>query len=294
MAEAADVHSICCELFRARPLTSGLPPLSVSEEAWVSLKQFGFAIVDGFLSTKQARALGVSAEHLHSEGELWSPEQGNRDDLLMFLRREDAEVRAHAALAGVIARMVDLQGELGAKLLLTGGYECQLARFVPPTAGESESVGFKRHRDELPVGMRGRGTVVDMGLTEGGEGHAVEWSEEEGGDGDGGLVPPRRISAIVYGGSGWQPEQGGCLRLFPLRQAGGDESRLGQEEKKGDAMMGTVVEPQAGRLVIFMSGGVDHQVEPLRRMTSPAPAPGNGGGSGGAAYFRVALTCWFQ
>ena len=47
-----------------------------------------------------------------------------------------------------------------------------------------------------------------------------------------------------------------------------------------------VVGPRDGRLVLFLSGSVDHQVEPLRRQKAER--------SGSDAFARAGLTCWFQ
>ena len=249
LAEEADVHEVCCELFRP-PSVGGERCGTLPEAAWSSLRDRGFAIIDGFLPPAVAAGLADVARRLFEAGALWSPRQHNRDDLLMFLRREDAAVAEHAALATAMEAMLALRAELCERLRLKDGeedYECQLARFESSEA--AGSVGFERHRDELPCGL------------------GQEELEEEG------WLPPRRVTAIVYAAQGWSPARGGALRLFPTAAQAGDGE--------------VVVEPRDGRLVLFLSGAVDHQVEPLRRQTA------EGSGRSGA-FARAGLTCWFQ
>lgn len=69
---------------------------------------------------------------------------------------------------------------------------------------------------------------------------------------DDGSQPWRRVTAIVYlRESNWKESEGGCLRIFvPVGSAR-------EEEKTVD------IEPLPGRLVLFLSGAVDHEVLPV-------------------------------
>lgn len=67
----------------------------------------------------------------------------------------------------------------------------------------------------------------------------------------------RQISTILYLNPGWQADDGGALRLYL------------DEEVYEDIM------PQAGRLVIFLSGRFWHEVLPARKT-------------------RISLTAWFR
>jgi hypothetical protein len=302
LAEDADIHAVCNEIFRATsplplsvspaavttsPTTEGRLPLlpRLSEDSWEGLQRDGFVVVDRFLSREQATALAAAAEELHSDGRMWSPRQPNRDDLLLFLRRRDATATSHTGLKHAIDAMVHLQAELATRLRLSGGYECQLARFAATATHPSQrdqrrdeggggSIGFERHRDELPVGFghalaaaaaegRDRATTNDA---EREQAVAPAWSEgeedeEEGlySSGDSGSARaapplPRRVSAIVYGEGGWQPEDGGCLRLFvssnskrPLHEgsSSGDAAAAAAAAAAADSNS-VLVEPRGG------------------------------------------------
>jgi SM-20-related protein len=67
----------------------------------------------------------------------------------------------------------------------------------------------------------------------------------------------RTVSAVLYLNEGWQPEEGGQLRMFLHDGVVHD------------------VQPQAGTLVVFLSGDVPHEVLPARRE-------------------RLSLTGWFR
>ncbi|TLP53431.1 MULTISPECIES: 2OG-Fe(II) oxygenase [Pseudomonas] len=67
----------------------------------------------------------------------------------------------------------------------------------------------------------------------------------------------RMVSAVLYLNEGWQPEDGGQLRMFLHDGVVHD------------------VQPQAGTLVVFLSGDVPHEVLPARRE-------------------RLSLTGWFR
>lgn len=69
-------------------------------------------------------------------------------------------------------------------------------------------------------------------------------------DGSGGPsqgTADRRVTAIVYLSPAWRPQHGGCLRVWPADPAARPLD----------------VEPLPGRLVLFLSGCMDHQVLPV-------------------------------
>ncbi|PLV19840.1 2OG-Fe(II) oxygenase [Pseudomonas guariconensis] len=67
----------------------------------------------------------------------------------------------------------------------------------------------------------------------------------------------RAVSAILYLNENWQPQDGGQLRMFLAEDAQLD------------------VQPEAGSLVVFLSGDIPHEVLPARRD-------------------RLSLTGWFR
>ena len=88
---------------------------------------------------------------------------------------------------------------------------------------------YERHRDALPEGVRGSGGAGDLGMP-----------------------PQRKITCVFYLGdrADFDPNAaGGELRLYPSPEGGG----------------GSVdVAPLPGRVVIFFSGAVDHEVRTTR------------------------------
>ena len=79
----------------------------------------------------------------------------------------------------------------------------------------------------------------------------------------GGGGPVRRLTAIVYLNDGWEAEWGGQLRLY---------ERCGTA---GESELGVDVLPVYGRLLLFASEEVEHEVLPATKR-------------------RVALTTWFK
>ncbi len=71
-----------------------------------------------------------------------------------------------------------------------------------------------------------------------------------------------QVTAILYTSTGWRQQDGGMLRLW---QPPGTHMDGSAEE--------TDIEPLGGRLVLFLSGALDHAVQP-------------------SAAARVALTAW--
>ena len=71
-----------------------------------------------------------------------------------------------------------------------------------------------------------------------------------------------QVTAILYTSTGWQQQDGGMLRLW---QPPGTHRDGSAEEID--------IEPLGGRLVLFLSGALDHAVQPSQAV-------------------RVALTAW--
>ena len=71
-----------------------------------------------------------------------------------------------------------------------------------------------------------------------------------------------QVTAVLYTSTGWQQQNGGMLRLW--QPPGTHRDGSAQEID---------VEPLGGRLVLFLSGAVDHAVQPSQAA-------------------RVALTAW--
>ena len=78
---------------------------------------------------------------------------------------------------------------------------------------------------------------------------------------DGTEEEQRRVTAVVYLNPEWLPSAGGVLRAFLPPAAGG-----GSRD----------VEPRGGRLLLFLSGAVDHEVLPA------------------CGQERVAISAWCQ
>lgn len=72
--------------------------------------------------------------------------------------------------------------------------------------------------------------------------------------------PSRRLTATLYLDRSWQPEDGGALRVV--------------EEEEEEGGVERDVAPLGGRMVLFRSDAVAHEVRPARRL-------------------RCALTAWF-
>jgi len=133
-----------------------------------------------------------------------------------------------------------LQNDLERIVKLDGTTEIQLAYY------EGNGRGYDRHRDAFP----------DSGKDEN------DKEPENSNEVDLGAVSihQRRITAIIYFNNEWKESSGGKLKIFLTEAQGGDTLEI---------------EPLPGRMVIFLSGAVDHEV-------LPAFAP------------RVAITSWFH
>jgi len=70
----------------------------------------------------------------------------------------------------------------------------------------------------------------------------------------------RKVTAILYCNKSWEPSHGGALKIWLLDHEGAEEVEI---------------EPHAGRLLIFLSGCIRHEVSPAHRQ-------------------RVAFTTWLR
>jgi hypothetical protein len=263
-----------------------LAPTLLSPVHWESLRLRGFAVVDNFLSPERAGELATSLSRLAESKQLVSPGQSNRDDVVMFLSRHHQEaieladspsssaadnagsgappagLCGRGSLQHTMASLCDLHRHMSTRLYLTGGCEYQAA--VYSGAG---SAGFRKHKDELPIGADA--ARAPAWAAESGAGPPLRQIDcaRSGSEDDDDL--PRRITAICYAENGWQPGNGGCLRLYL------EDTGLQKGQDKGGEVID--IEPLAGRLVVFASGGVVHEVMPIVK--------------GGA---RGAVTAWFH
>ena len=119
-------------------------------------------------------------------------------------------------------------------------------------------------------------------------------------------VNARAYTAILYLNDGWQPEHGGCLRLHVNDDDddddddddGGDGDGGSGGDGTSDGHHHVDVEPIAGRLVVFDSRDVPHEVlpmrlgDPLRGEKKKEGERGDSGGGGDNPPARYALTLW--
>lgn len=230
-----DSHHICQRLFR---------PWSEIEERVADLRvlrlndiqqlyRHGFVVLArGFLSdddsTSEAIATAIRecAIERHREGKLKPPGQEMEHDPYRDVKARgdftgwlSSGEETNKELAHVLQRYQLLQQDLCSCLRLDGHSEKQMALYVDPGAG------YSRHRDALPD------------------------SNDESNDRTRGLGigKQRRVTAIMYTSSDWQPEHGGCLRIFPTPAQLADD---------------TDISPNAGKLLVFLSGAMSHEVLP--------------------------------
>lgn len=224
----------------------------------------GFVVVDGFISSKLAAAVRATAESWASAGEVLRPASlssaadasraaTQRGDLHAFLHSGKAPCQEGTALAELLSQLESLQGELSDVLRLrgtdAGPPEFQLALYP------KSEIGYEKHRDAMPDDGR---------------------SELQ----DGTPVLQRRVTAIVYTSEGWCAAEGGQLKLWlsPAQHFAAERGVPGAEPffaLEGPAGNEISIAPVAGRLLLFLSGAVDHSVLPC-------------------TYNRTAVTAWFH
>jgi len=130
---------------------------------------------------------------------------------------------------------VELQNSAGLELPQLVPYETELNYLLYPIGGH-----YVRHLDQ-PQADRG-------------------WQRKGRGATDGGSFcgqhTRRVISFILYLNNGWQPDNGGGLRVFPAHELISCEPP-GSKQTQGHV---EDVVPEGGTLVLIMSGDVEHQV----------------------------------
>lgn len=177
------------------------------------------AIVDGWLGEAEVAAARAAAEALYAAGRLAPARVGRGAD-----RQLRPEIRGDAFLWVEPQDEAALSGILAAfealRLEVNALAWAGLRGFEAQVARYGAGAGYARHLDAF------RGD------------------------------PNRRLTSICYLNPGWEPAQGGLLRIWP---------------PSGEAL----VEPLAGRLVVFRADLLEHEV-------LPAHAP------------RYAVTAWYR
>lgn len=177
-----------------------------------------------------------------------------------FFIREEAAPAAVSWLPGLVARLgATRPAGIGRAAVTSGADRGDLICWLDPAEeGLTELVGyFEQLRSELNarafVGLRD--CELQLAHYPGGGARYVRHRDAlRGAPG-----PKRRVTAILYLNPDWRPEHGGALRLH-----------LDQEAQ------GTIdVEPRLGRLVVFLSERIEHEV-------LPTYAP------------RLAVTAWYR
>jgi len=189
-----------------------------------------------------------------------------RDDVIAWVTpaqmRESDLPRCFQILA---ERMADLQRRLGRILALEE--EEATTALAAAAAGKEEGRPHSNHNRKRSSG----GEPYQIACFRPGrasKGYVRHVDEDVGKIATGG----RRITVTVYLSRGWTPGHGGELRLWPRRTRAG-------------AAGGVVdIEPIAGRVVIFLSGAVWHQVRPWRQRRD----------AGETEAKRIALTAWLH
>lgn len=258
-----DALSVVRRLFLPEPERPQQPQLSILHPRHIAkLEQHGYVVVDDVLEADTAVQVGAAAMRLARDtatggfqrAGLAGHDASVRDDVTCFLS-DDSDSPAPALQNEAVQAAADtlraVHRDISLAVRLRYGAsrpELQLAVYDPAAAVADDGAAaatpaadgetrYERHRDGFP----------SAGLQDEDEGEGPMW---------------RRVTAILYCNSpAWSEVDGGALRLYsPAPTDGG----------------GSVdVLPVAGKLVVFMSGAVEHEVLPVY---SP----------------RVALTAWFS
>ena len=123
----------------------------------------------------------------------------------------------------------------------------------------TDNIGYSKHRDALP----------------------------DDGENENPFYQPRRITAIIYiNDTPWSPDNGGALRLylnnlshlrFDLDNNNNNNNIIDEKkEERGEEERYMDIDPLPGRMVVFLSGAVDHQVLPVGNKS------------------RLAITSWYH
>lgn len=261
-----DPHTTCSRVIfdnDSQGSLTVLPPNVVT-----CLRRFGVCICDGLPGAHEAAMeLRKLALELHEKGSLMvAGREGDdrrvRSDTVIWLCCPGDKPRETAASMPALAAnfFTAMDTDVASISGLTAS-ERQLARYA-----RGPDVGYQRHRDALPS-----------------KGPREELSPD-----DGGVGTQRCVTAILYCvDEDWNAEdKGGRLKAWlskeALKNAMEDRDELFENcTWHLDAEGGQPhieVSPAAGRVLLFLSGSVDHEVEALR----------------GSAEFRVAGTTWYH
>ena len=242
-----DSHSICQRLF----LPFHEPPLKLlSLENILSLHQRGFFILEPPRFHPDALALALAvrswAFDLYTRDQLKPPgvalahdphrDVHARGDYTGWLPDGDGERAGPGEYPEAVFELIRAFHVLKDDLMQALRLEGHSEKQLAIYA--EPGTGYSRHRDALPDS--GDASDVSAGLGKGTQ---------------------RRITAIFYTSDDWDEAKGGCLRIHPTPA---------QKSPQVD------VAPLAGRLLVFLSGCVTHEVLP-----SFDPKG------------RVAITLWF-
>lgn len=182
-----------------------------------------------------------------------------RGDNMVMLDRDSA---VDVGLEPAIIIFEELRKELERHIKFAGGSahcEYQLATYIPAQKG------YARHRDSLP------------------NSGAAEPPMEEGGVG-----PQRIITAILYGceagtdGPWRSAVNGGSLRTWPSTEALKGIASKSWNGTSAELLDSGELRMQPAGLVCFLSGALDHEVEPVAEAAAAAGA------------VRSAFTCWYS
>ena len=195
----------------------------LDDSAVAALGEDGYVIFDDAVDPAVCLAARMGAEILWQH-QVLTPAVVSREGVAVAGVRSDhtcflEESALPEAFVGVVTRLGRLQEELRTKAWLAlPRREFQLACYPP------QSQGYARHRDSFAHPVTSTAGTAP------------------------GLMPQRRITAVLYLNPDWQDDDGGALRIWPDAPAPAFD-----------------VLPRLGRLVLFQSDRIDHAVLPCRR-----------------------------
>jgi hypothetical protein len=238
-----------------------------------NLELNGFVLIDNILSLEESLAVAIDLQSLHDGGRfsLSSPNNDNslRRDKTCFLEQSDRDKvlvtksQSEHGMKGSAGRIGAGEGLLHVQDLLRGignalekqsftGFERPQLRKMKLNVPNEVQIAvygpgqdfYKRHFD----GGSSRAELHDVGLLE-----YLRCASYRA----------RSVTCILYLNPGlpeWsQSEDGGCLRIHNNNRAEGDTTETF-----------TDIVPRGGRLLIFDSKTVEHEVRPTSRLRSAA------------------------
>uniref|UniRef100_A0A7S2PP97 Fe2OG dioxygenase domain-containing protein n=1 Tax=Zooxanthella nutricula TaxID=1333877 RepID=A0A7S2PP97_9DINO len=198
------------------------------------LMEDGYAYEDDFLDDNTTRSVMQELEFLEFDGKLVDVQQqkmiGIRSDKIHWLTYEDLDREKQPGLETLMKKMISIPFELNKKcsLYLQASSTFQVACY-------SKTAYYKRH--------------VDGGYEDTNNG--------------------RKITAVFYANDQWSESEGGQLRIYKrkLNPFQLEDLRARGEEVPDQTVneVAEEIEPLAGRLVLFRSRDVPHEVLPTGR-----------------------------